>query len=497
MKRSTKKWISLFTSLVMMLTIAGTAGTVSAVSKDDPEAAAEPAVTAEQQAGEEIAAPDQDVQEPAAEPEAPAEEATLEAQEGLITLTATLEDTQAVLNWNELDPTYHYAITSQYYDYQTAADPQPAVTVVDESAEFTDETFTVTDLNKVYCNSYTFTVTAYGEDHQAIPDATGTCTVKFKIPEPPEVDGVETMAGYKKVTLKWDAIGEAPEGLDAVFYRIFVNDKLVKKIKVKSAKKSYTYVVDKINKKALQEGKTYKFYVRPVYRKDTPYHTDPSTGGTYELNIGSKTKSVKDGPIRPAYFIAKVKSSGWAYTTYKGHSKAKYYKAGQTIKAYGAMGGRYMIKKGSKTIYFSTDKCKNARAQYDSSEPYTKAEKEAYVNDRKLTSKTSSLFWVNTYTQQANWFKKSGGKWKLVAVYNCSTGKASTPTPTGRHKVWNKLRSRHGIPYWTVFYAYTGFHKKPANTIGRPASGGCVRLELEAARTLYNTKLKGSAVFVY
>jgi len=83
-----------------------------------------------------------------------------------------------------------------------------------------------------------------------------------------------------------------------------------------------------------------------------------------------------------------------------------------------------------------------------------------------------------------------------------STGKSDTPTPTGKFRVISKSSMLYSklascwLPFWVGFSSdgQYGFHELPIcgnerkgkNEMGRPASMGCVRLNVGDAENFYN-----------
>ncbi len=88
-----------------------------------------------------------------------------------------------------------------------------------------------------------------------------------------------------------------------------------------------------------------------------------------------------------------------------------------------------------------------------------------------------------------------------------SSGKASTPTVTGRFAIYNKLDSQRmtgpdydlpGVPWVMYFYSDFAIHGAywHAN-FGVPTSHGCVNLTIDDAQTLYNWAPAGTEVWVH
>lgn len=100
-----------------------------------------------------------------------------------------------------------------------------------------------------------------------------------------------------------------------------------------------------------------------------------------------------------------------------------------------------------------------------------------------------------------------------LASYPVSSGKPSTATPTGNYKILQKLPTRWSnhaklwMPWWMMIEGtkVIGIHELPeypdgrkegANHLGRAVSGGCVRLGIGPAKTLYDWAATGTKVIV-
>lgn len=95
---------------------------------------------------------------------------------------------------------------------------------------------------------------------------------------------------------------------------------------------------------------------------------------------------------------------------------------------------------------------------------------------------------------------------KLVYSFRVSTGKRSTPTPTGKFRInskyrINRMRGRGydipDVPYAMYFYQGYAIHGAYwHNRFGTPVSHGCVNLPVKQARRLYNWATSGTLVVV-
>lgn len=100
----------------------------------------------------------------------------------------------------------------------------------------------------------------------------------------------------------------------------------------------------------------------------------------------------------------------------------------------------------------------------------------------------------------------------LVAQYQVSTGKWSTPTPTGTRYVINKNPRAWSAPYGLYMPWWMGLgggygihelpewpngHKEGESHLGTPVSHGCIRLGVGPAQTVYNWSDIGTPVYIH
>lgn len=112
------------------------------------------------------------------------------------------------------------------------------------------------------------------------------------------------------------------------------------------------------------------------------------------------------------------------------------------------------------------------------------------------------------------------GKWNgssykdLVKKFKCSTGKDSTPTPTGTYQAggraggeWYYFKDFNCYAKWAtrivggiLFHSVTyNSHKRPSGSVsslGRKASHGCIRLSVENAKWIYDNCPRGTTVVI-
>jgi len=99
-----------------------------------------------------------------------------------------------------------------------------------------------------------------------------------------------------------------------------------------------------------------------------------------------------------------------------------------------------------------------------------------------------------------------------IRTHTVSTGKASMPTPKGTFSVANKSvrawSKTYGLwmPYWMgISGTRAGIHELPewpngykegANHLGRPVSHGCIRLDVKAAKIVYDWADVGTKIVI-
>ncbi|MFE9955624.1 peptidoglycan-binding protein [Micromonospora sp. NPDC005299] len=101
-------------------------------------------------------------------------------------------------------------------------------------------------------------------------------------------------------------------------------------------------------------------------------------------------------------------------------------------------------------------------------------------------------------TRQVVYLAKGGA---VVRILDASSGKASTPTPTGNWTVQRRIdgwrQSDLGL-LWRPNYFYRGYAVHGANSVPTyPASHGCVRVPVPAMDRLWTTIRIGTPVHVY
>lgn len=125
------------------------------------------------------------------------------------------------------------------------------------------------------------------------------------------------------------------------------------------------------------------------------------------------------------------------------------------------------------------------------------------------SSSTNYLILVDTTNCRVSIYSGRLGVWGNIHYFKCAPGKASTPTVKGEFTVSAKgyyFDSGSSRCYWyTQFYGNYLFHSTlynkdgtiQDNRTGIPLSHGCVRLEIQYAKWIYDNIPKGTKVVVY
>lgn len=128
---------------------------------------------------------------------------------------------------------------------------------------------------------------------------------------------------------------------------------------------------------------------------------------------------------------------------------------------------------------------------------------------QSYVSTTKYLILVDTKNCRVSIYQGKKGAWNNIHYYKCAPGKASTPTVKGEFTVKSRgyyFDSGNSRCFWyTQFYGNYLFHSTlynkngtiQDNRTGIPLSHGCVRLEIQYAKWIYDNIPKNTKVVVY
>ena len=124
-------------------------------------------------------------------------------------------------------------------------------------------------------------------------------------------------------------------------------------------------------------------------------------------------------------------------------------------------------------------------------------------------SSTNYYIAVDVKNHRTVVMKNSSGSWKVEKNWTCSVGAPSTPTVLGNYEVGIKgysFGSGYTCYYYTQFYGdylfhsvkyYEGTFKVKDGRLGQDVSEGCVRLQIDNAKWIYNNIPEGTHVETY
>lgn len=283
---------------------------------------------------------------------------------------------------------------------------------------------------------------------------------------------VRTLSGYGSVKLTWDAVPNA---------QYYIIQRSV------AGKMEFTRIA------TTKEH----FIVTPV----------PGIYTTYAYRIIAARMDNNREILSPP---AKVRESAISkmriYITFK---KTKKYddvtiRKGTRVGADAYGGGYYVFNYQGKRHGIPRIAVTKQNAVYDRNNNYSKAEAAFFINDyariNNINTDKKYLIWVSSYTQRAYAFERKDGHWSAIRDWDCSMGKAATPTSTGHKTIKKKVPTHHGIRFWNCFSGWNALHGVSGNMksqLGRTASHGCVRNSVTNAGWIYANCKKGTRIIIY
>jgi hypothetical protein len=317
--------------------------------------------------------------------------------------------------------------------------------------------------------------------------------------EPPvAVDKVTAYPGYKSITLRWKTVEKVSSYL---IMKSTKEDSGFENLKTIKAAELDNYIIkvdgeEYVNfRDAKGIKKNTKYYYRVYSRKV------PTGGGDEVLSNDYAEASAK--AVRPIYQTITFKTT-IRLTAHDGSKVKHTFKKGQQVTAEGFGGGCYKFYYNNHLFYAYYTRIGKTTSNYMSKTNYTKVTAENFVNEygRKKSSKSNYLIWVSTYTQHLYIFKwnKTQKKWKVYKDWECSTGKAASPSPTGFKEALNnnKMKSHSGIKWWSPYRSMNSIHGKRSSykIDGAPHSHGCIRNYNEKGKWIYENCKPGTPLIV-
>ncbi len=363
---------------------------------------------------------------------------------------------------------------------------------------------------------YTAYVTAYDEEGNVIGIGTGEPFTVVETIDP--VSKLGAFEGYGSVSLYWTPVSDASSYIICKSTEkngSALNDvgDPYDTVKASTLKASNAMSVTKV--KAPEEwGTSYKnttvFKYRDANKGTLTYYK------VYAVKVSNGKKIISEtAPVASSSRIEYIKYKftlkiNKKLTSHDGKNKKHTFSKGQTLTASGFGGGKYKFyyKINGKEYYFYCNAIdtKNASAIYRASGDYSITAAENYVNEKGFKSPTKYLIWTSLYTQRTYIFQGSKGKWNCIRDFDCGSGVAKAASPSGEDKELiagpgteekpgkKYSRSGHGRRYyWSPYSSWNSYHSvklakdgTPLQTLGYPASNGCIRCALVDAAYIFD-----------
>ena len=285
----------------------------------------------------------------------------------------------------------------------------------------------------------------------------------------------------------------------ASYYEVFQRNAAGKYVSIGTTTKTAVTI------QKLTNGTTYCFKVRAVRKV-----SGSTRAGSFSAVITAKPVKISTeiSSIRSMYYSAKVVGNIKVKTT--NGKKTVSIKSGTRVTVTKRASTCTAKLKNGTMVYIPRTSLQWVDCVYDNKTDYSRDAKEGYVNAKGYSSNTKYLIWVSLNKQRFYIFKGSQCNWKLFKTYLCSSGKATTCTPRGTHRLWKKSRIMRFDAYSYADYAsyfsgnaihswvYTNDgNRSNDGVLGRPASHGCIRLGNKEVKYVYDRIPLGTTVIIY
>jgi hypothetical protein len=381
-------------------------------------------------------------------------------------------------------------------DVQTVEQGTPEDTVADqEEPEVTEPETAEPEATDVTAVEEAVEEETFGDPEEESEEAAEAelaedLTAGYEVDEEiPRVEKVTAYPGYKSITLRWKKVD------DVKFYLIERSTK-----ENSGFEELARFSADEYN-----DGDYINYRDKKSVKKNTKYYyrvysRRVKTAGNF-VQKDPATASAKS--VRPIYQTITFKTT-IKLTAHDGSKKKHTFSKGQKVTAEGFGGGCYKFYYNDHLYYAYYTRIGKTTSNYMKETNYTDRTAENFVNEygRKKSSKSNYLIWVSTYTQHLYIFKwnKSKKEWKLDRDWECSTGKAASPSPTGFKESLNsnKMKRHSGISWWSPYRSMNSIHGKRSSykIDGAPHSHGCVRNYDDNAKWIFNNCKPGTPLIV-
>lgn len=387
-------------------------------------------------------------------PVADEENITDEAKQEADSVTATPSGKTVTVSWTDAEV---FKIVVKQGDTEVPSEPLTDAEKAEMKKVFTLE----------YDTEYTFE--AFKGTEEA-PESVGTATAKTEVKPAPAAPTLYAYPAYHSVYLTWTPSENATK---YVLYRtdgaVFDN--------IGTA----TSFTDTNN----AADTTYSYYV-------VAFNGDKASANS---NVASAAR------VRTCYYRITFKKNV-KLTSHDGTKTKHTFTKGQVVYADGFSQGKYQFDYEGHRYHAKWMRIKKPSGDYATNAYENGVTPTLYVNQTGYGSPTGYLIWISLYSQRVYVFQGSAWNWTLVQDWQCGSGKAKTPTPTGMNKSLHKKMKKYSKhKWWNCFSGNNAIHgsngQKEIRKLGRLISNGCVRVTNDQAIWIFNTVPKGTRVLVF
>ena len=330
-------------------------------------------------------------------------------------------------------------------------------------------------------------------------EALKICLVKKGVESAPDTCGVKYVEGYKSGNFYYNGTIKGAGATGNV-----AQGGTVGTIGKKQQLQSLTLHLDQSNKLAPSGTIQYSTHISSEGWKD--WSNAGTTNGASNASKGMEAVKIRlTGDLAKYYDIyyrAHVQGYGWLGWAKNGQiagtSKIGYRMEGLQIR----LVSKDVSAPGKNANYY-TEKKKAAAVKVTPKD-------QMHLKALSYASNTHYLILVDTSANKVGIYSGSVGKWNQIQKYTCTSGARSTPTVKGTFTVQGKGKSfgsGYTCWYYTQFYGNYLFHsviyKQGSMSVitdgrlGINASHGCVRLNINHAKWIYDHIPRGTKVVVY
>ena len=148
-------------------------------------------------------------------------------------------------------------------------------------------------------------------------------------------------------------------------------------------------------------------------------------------NVGSPASNVASAArVRTCYYRITFKKNV-KLTSHDGTKTKHTFTKGQVVYADGFSQGKYQFDFEGHRYHAKWMRIKSPSGDYATNAYENGVTPTLYVNQAGFASPTGYLIWISIFSQRVYVFQGSAYNWTLIQDWQCGSGKAKTPTPTG------------------------------------------------------------------